>query len=92
MKEIANKMIVYNIHTFLQFLIAEVFYRAKNRIHGTVSARRTLEILLLIIPVLPTDMPPGFAPVLWDSAVVHLFRNQRSSRNREQSLHGPSGS
>jgi len=29
MKEIANKMIVGNIHRFLQFLIIEVFYRAK---------------------------------------------------------------
>jgi transposase len=28
MKEIANKMIVCNIHRFLQFLIVEVFYRA----------------------------------------------------------------
>ena len=27
-KEIANKMIVGNIHRFLQFLIVEVFYRA----------------------------------------------------------------
>ena len=34
MKEIANKMIVCNIHRFLQFLVTEVFYRAqifKNR-------------------------------------------------------------
>src|SRR5208337_3481599 len=30
MKEIANKMIVGNIHRFLQFLIIEVFYRAKK--------------------------------------------------------------
>jgi hypothetical protein len=30
MKEIAGKMIVCNIHTFLQFLVIEVFYRAKN--------------------------------------------------------------
>ncbi|MEN6442409.1 MAG: transposase [Methanoregula sp.] len=30
MKEIANKMIVCNIHRFLQFLIIEVFYRAKS--------------------------------------------------------------
>jgi transposase len=30
MKEIANKMIVCNIHRFLQFLIIEVFYRANN--------------------------------------------------------------
>ena len=30
MKEIANKMIVCNIHRFLQFLIIEVFYRAKK--------------------------------------------------------------
>jgi hypothetical protein len=29
MKEIANKMIVCNIHTFLQFLLIEVFYRAR---------------------------------------------------------------
>ena len=29
MKEIANKMIVCNIHRFLQFLIFEVFYRAE---------------------------------------------------------------
>jgi hypothetical protein len=29
-KEIANKMIVCNLHRFLQFLIVEVFYRAKN--------------------------------------------------------------
>ena len=28
-KEIANKLIVYNLHTFLQFLIVELFYRAK---------------------------------------------------------------
>jgi hypothetical protein len=28
-KEIANKMIVYNIHRFLQFLFQELFYRAK---------------------------------------------------------------
>jgi len=28
MKEIANKMIVCNLHRFLQFLIAKVFYRA----------------------------------------------------------------
>ncbi|MDD1687264.1 DUF3800 domain-containing protein, partial [Methanoregula sp.] len=28
MKEIANKMIVCNIHRFLQFLFIEVFYRA----------------------------------------------------------------
>ena len=31
MKEIAAKMIVCNIHRFLQFLVIEVFYRAKNR-------------------------------------------------------------
>jgi hypothetical protein len=30
MKEIANKMIVCNLHRFLQFLIVEVFYRAKK--------------------------------------------------------------
>ena len=30
MKEIANKMVVCNIHRFLQFLIMKVFYRAKN--------------------------------------------------------------
>ena len=30
MKEIANKMIVCNIHRFLQFLIMKVFYRAKK--------------------------------------------------------------
>jgi hypothetical protein len=30
MKEIANKMIVCNIHRFLQFLIVEVFYRAQK--------------------------------------------------------------
>jgi len=29
-KEIANKMIVCNLHRFLQFLIEEVFYRAKK--------------------------------------------------------------
>jgi hypothetical protein len=29
MKEIANKMIVCNIHRFLQFFIIEVFYKAK---------------------------------------------------------------
>lgn len=29
-KEISGKMIVYNIHRFLQFLFVEVFYRAKN--------------------------------------------------------------
>ena len=28
MKEIANKMIVCNIHRYLQFLVREVFYRA----------------------------------------------------------------
>jgi len=28
MKEIANKMIVCNLHRFLQFVIIEVFYRA----------------------------------------------------------------
>lgn len=32
-KEIANKMIVCNIHRFLQFLFAKVFYRAKFFIH-----------------------------------------------------------
>jgi transposase len=31
-KEIANKMIVCNIHRFLQFLMVKVFYRAKNLI------------------------------------------------------------
>ncbi len=30
MKEIAGKMIVCNIHRFLQFLVIEVFYRAEN--------------------------------------------------------------
>jgi len=30
-KEIAGKMIVCNIHRFLQFLVIEVFYRAKIR-------------------------------------------------------------
>jgi hypothetical protein len=30
MKEIANKMIVCNIHRFLQFLVVKVFYRAKE--------------------------------------------------------------
>ena len=30
MKEIAGKMIICNIHTFLQFLVNEVFYRAKK--------------------------------------------------------------
>jgi hypothetical protein len=29
MKEITTKMIVCNIHTFLQFLIVELFYRAE---------------------------------------------------------------
>jgi hypothetical protein len=32
LKEIASKMIICNIHRFLQFLIIEVFYRAKNLI------------------------------------------------------------
>jgi transposase len=31
MKEIANKMIVCNLHRFLQFLIIEVFYRAEKK-------------------------------------------------------------
>jgi len=30
MKEIAGKMIVCNLHTFLQFLIVKVFYGAKK--------------------------------------------------------------
>jgi hypothetical protein len=30
LKEIAGKMIVCNIHRFLQFLVIEVFYRAEN--------------------------------------------------------------
>jgi hypothetical protein len=30
LKEIASKMIICNIHRFLQFLIIEVFYRAQN--------------------------------------------------------------
>jgi hypothetical protein len=30
MKEIAGKMIVCNIHRFIQFLVIEVFYRAKK--------------------------------------------------------------
>jgi len=30
MKEIANKMIVCNLHRFLLYLSVEVFYRAKN--------------------------------------------------------------
>ena len=30
MKEIANKMIVCNIHRFLKFLMVKVFYRAKK--------------------------------------------------------------
>jgi len=30
MKDIANKIIVSNIHTFLQFLVFEIFYRAEN--------------------------------------------------------------
>lgn len=34
-KEIANKMIVCNIHRFLLFFILEVFYRAKNYIKNT---------------------------------------------------------
>jgi Transposase DDE domain len=33
MKEIANKMIVCNIHRFLQFLFIEVFYRARKIKH-----------------------------------------------------------
>jgi len=32
-KEIAGKMIVGNIHRFLQFLVIEVFYRAQICIH-----------------------------------------------------------
>src|SRR5208337_440219 len=39
MKEIANKMIVGNIHRFLQFLIIEVFYRAVFRIFSTLLLR-----------------------------------------------------
>ena len=34
LKEIANKMIVCNIHRFIQFLVIEVFYRAKKSISG----------------------------------------------------------
>jgi hypothetical protein len=33
MKEITNKMIVCNLHRFLQFLIVEVFYRAEKLIN-----------------------------------------------------------
>jgi len=35
-KEIASKMIVCNIHTFLQFAFFEVFYRAENQIFSDI--------------------------------------------------------
>jgi hypothetical protein len=46
MKEIANKMIVCNIHRFLQFLIVEVFYRAKKLIDGDVNDKMILNALI----------------------------------------------
>jgi hypothetical protein len=39
-KEIANKMIVCNLHRHLQFLIVKVFYRAKNS--KTILHRRRI--------------------------------------------------
>ena len=45
MKEIANKMIVCNIHWFLQFLIVEVFYRAQKS--GVFVSSGEREILLV---------------------------------------------
>ena len=44
MKEIAGKMIVCNIHRFLQFLVIEVFYRAdiSNLVEILNSERRDL--------------------------------------------------
>ncbi|MFZ1127840.1 MAG: hypothetical protein WAN78_06385, partial [Methanoregula sp.] len=50
MKEIANKMIVCNIHRFLQFLVTEVFYRA---IFFTFSA---LPFLVLVPDEYPDDL------------------------------------
>ncbi len=47
MKEIANKMIVCNIHRFLQFLVTEVFYRAL-----IFENHRTLFLVLVRIPTL----------------------------------------
>ena len=40
MKEIANKMIVCNLHRFLQFLIVKVFYRAKITLFYFCTAPR----------------------------------------------------
>jgi len=37
MKEIANKMIICNLHRFLQFLMVKVFYRAKITVIGNVN-------------------------------------------------------
>ncbi len=43
-KEIAGKMIVCNIHKFLQFLVMEVFYRAKKREIVFLVERNLLEL------------------------------------------------
>jgi ActR/RegA family two-component response regulator len=48
MKEIAGKMIVCNIHRFLQFLVIEVFYRAKRIIFGEVIKQHMHYRILIV--------------------------------------------
>ena len=76
MKEIANKMIVCNLHRFLQFLIVKVFYRAifsSTPLHFyRVSARRHGKIFIrsednLLMPTGGTGFNTGLSlgePVL----------------------------
>jgi hypothetical protein len=51
MKEISGKMIVCNLHTFLQFLIVKVFYGAKKFVHYT---RLRVNTSILILPIIPS--------------------------------------
>ena len=51
MKEIANKMIVCNIHRFLQFLVIEVFYRAKKNYSITIAGLNGRAVAALAWPL-----------------------------------------
>ena len=66
-KEIANKMIVCNIHRFLQFLRVKVFYRALFLafIFGMIGGLKTAnnQPALVITPIPTTPAPSYTAPV-----------------------------
>ena len=73
MKEIAGKMIVCNLHRFLQFLFVKVFYSAKSNKDNGRTHRHITTTLMMIQCTAPWTDPPHSSPTGLSLQALSIF-------------------